>query len=70
MTREIPGAKVIIYNGKRYHDKTIRTKYKGELKPFAKKIKLALEVGEAHYKKTMGKFTYVYRLDGKKRQNT
>ena len=59
---DISGAKVIIYNGKRYHDKTIRTKYKGELKPFAKKIKDALENGEAYYKKTKGKKTYIYNL--------
>lgn len=62
MVGEIKGAKVIIYNGKRYHDKTIRTKYKGKLKPFANKIKEALESGEAVYKKTKGKFTYVYEL--------
>lgn len=62
MVGEIQGAKVIIYNGKQYHDKTIRTKYKGELKPFAKRIKQALEDGEAYYKKTAGKVTYVYLL--------
>ena len=62
MVGEIKGAKIIVFNGKRYHDKTIRTKYKGELKPFAKKIKEALETGEAHYKKTKGKFTYTYRI--------
>jgi len=54
--------KVIIYNNKRYHDKTIRTKYKGELKPFAKKIKNALETGEAKYIKTKGKHIYIYNL--------
>ena len=62
MTREIPGAKVIMWEGKRYHDKAIRTKYNGELKPFAKRLKKALEDGEAHYKKTAGKYTYVYEL--------
>lgn len=54
--------KVIIYCNKRYHDKTIRTKYKGELKPFAKKIKNALETGEAKYIKTKGKHIYIYNL--------
>jgi hypothetical protein len=53
------GAKVIMYNGKKYHDKAIRTKYKGELKPFAKRIKEALESGEAYYTKTAGKMCYV-----------
>ena len=54
--------RVIYYKGKKYHDKTIRTKYKGELKPFAKKIKEALEKGEAYYKKTEGKHIYLYEL--------
>lgn len=52
--------RVIMYQGKRYHDKTIRTKYKGELKPFAKKLKEALETGEAEYVKTQGKHIYIY----------
>lgn len=56
------GAKVIIFNGKQYHDKSIRTYYKGELKPFAKRIKDALDIGEAYYKTTLGKHTYVYTL--------
>lgn len=54
--------KVIMYNNKRYHDKTIRTKYKGELKPFAKVIKEALECGEAKYVNTLGKHIYIYEL--------
>ena len=62
MIGEIKGAKVIYWNGKRYHDKTIRTKYKGELKPFAKRVKDALEIGEAYYKKTAGKYTYIYNI--------
>jgi hypothetical protein len=48
--------------GKKYHDKTIRTKYNGVLKPFAIKVKTALETGEAVYKKTAGKHTVVYKL--------
>ena len=62
MIGEIKGAKVILWGDKRYHDKTIRTKYKGELKPFAKRVKDALESGEAFYKKTAGKYTYTYIL--------
>ena len=54
--------KVIMYQGKRYHDKTIRTKYKGKLKPFAQKIKDALENKEAYYVKTPGKNIYTYQL--------
>ena len=56
-----PG-KVIMYNGKRYHDKTIRTKYKGKLKPFALKIKEALENGLAEYQITKPKNIYIYKL--------
>lgn len=56
--------KVIMYNGKRYHDKTIRTKYKGELKPFALKIKKALEEGTAKYVDTLGKHIYIFELRG------
>ena len=57
---DIPGARVIVYQGRQYHDKAIRTKYKGELKPFAKRIKDALESGEAIYKNTAGICTYIY----------
>ena len=56
------GAKVIMYEGKRYHDKSIRTKYKGKLKPFAKRLKDALDSGSAFYKTTKGKNTYIYSL--------
>ncbi len=56
--------RIIMYQGKRYHDKTIRTKNKGELKPFAKKIKEALKNGEAYYVQTPGKNIYVYNLKG------
>lgn len=56
------GARVIMWGDKKYHDKTIRTKYKGELKPFAKRVKEALESGEAHYKNTKGKVIYTYKI--------
>lgn len=65
--KDIPGARVIMYNGKRYHDKTIRTKYKGVIKPYAQKIKDALESGDAFYKKTKGKCTFVYKIGGTKK---
>lgn len=60
-----PGARVILYNGKKYHDKAIRTKYKGELKPFAKRLKTALDTGEATYQSTKGKLCYVYDIKRK-----
>jgi len=54
--------RVIMYQGKRYHDKCIRTKYKGKLKPFAQRIKTALENEVAEYKKTKSKNIYKYQL--------
>ena len=56
-----PG-RVIMYQGKKYHDKAIRTKYKGELKPFARELKAALDNGEAEYVKQQPKHIYVYKL--------
>lgn len=57
--------RVIFWQGKKYHDKAIRTKYKGELKPFAAKLKAALDAGEAFYKDTTGKNIYIYPLQGR-----
>lgn len=62
-----PGRR-ILYNDKIYHDKAIRTRYKGELKPFAKKIKNALELGEAKYIKSKGKHIYMYALKENKNE--
>lgn len=57
------GAKVIIYNGKQYHDKTIRTVHNGKVKPYAQKIINALANGDAFYKETAGKHTYIFNLN-------
>lgn len=59
--------KVIMYQGKRYHDKAIRTKYNGELKPFALELKNALEEGQAFYVDTEPKNIYVYDLPTRRR---
>lgn len=60
--------RVIMFNGRRYHDKTIRTYYKGKLKPFAQRVKDALENGEAYYVKTPGKIIYTFDLTNHKRR--
>lgn len=60
-------SKVIIYNSKRYHDKAIRTKNKGVLKPFAVKIKNALVDGSAVYIKQKPKYIYTYHLRERER---
>ena len=62
----LPG-KVIMYQDKRYHDKTIRTMYKGQLKPYAQRIKDALETGEAYYTDTKSKNIYIYDLESKRK---
>ena len=49
--------KVIVYKNKIYHDKTIRTK-----KPYAERIKTALDNGTAHYRDTLPKHIYMYEL--------
>lgn len=54
--------RVIMWNGKKYHDKAIRTKYRGKLKPFAEKLLNALNDGSATYKNTTGKNIYIYTL--------
>ena|ERR1039458_8498040 len=59
MTNE---GRVIMFEGKRYHDKTIRTMYKGKLKPFALKIKNAIQNGTAKYEDTGAKHIYLYEL--------
>lgn len=61
--------RVIMWNGKKYHDKAIRTKYKGELKPFAKKLLDALQSGEAYYVKQVPKIIYVKTLDNSHKPN-
>ena len=57
-----PKGKVIWWEGKKYHDKTVRTKYKGVLKPFAIKVKDALESGHAAFRATKPKHIYLYSL--------
>lgn len=65
--------KVIMYDGRQYHDKTIRTTYTNKfgetkLKPFAQRVKDALDSGAAHYVNTPGKHIYVYPLTKKARK--
>lgn len=59
--------RVIEYDGRIYHDKCIRTYHVDKngnkrLKPFAERVKNALETGEAKYVETPGKHIYTYTL--------
>jgi len=56
------GGKIIVWNGKRYHDKAIRATFNGKPKPFAIRLRAALETGEAKYVPALGKHTFIYRL--------
>jgi hypothetical protein len=63
-----PKGKMIKYEGRYYHDKSIRTYYNGKLKPFAQKLKSALESGEAQYIECEGKFGYLFSLKGSRKR--
>lgn len=54
--------RLIQHMGKTFHDKTIRNKHNGELKPYAKLLVEALKSGEAFYVETPGKHIYTYDL--------
>tara|TARA_R100000935_G_C2770078_1_gene137298 strand:- start:94 stop:774 length:681 start_codon:yes stop_codon:yes gene_type:complete len=55
--------------GKTYHSRAMRTKYKGDYKPFVKRLRAKLEAGLLVEKVLKGKFCYVYDLGTKKRSN-
>jgi hypothetical protein len=59
--------RMIEYGDKLYHDKAIRTTYNGKLKPYAERLKAALETGAARYIETKGKHIYLYEMNRKKR---
>ncbi len=61
--------KVILFEERRYHDKTIRTKYNGKLKPFAQRVKDGLESGKAKYVETKCKNIYVYKINRRNKKS-
>lgn len=70
MVGQTSAGKVIVYNGKRYHDKALRTKYRGQLKPFAQELQDAINMGQAKIIETKPKNIYVYKLTNKKRPDS
>ena len=50
--------------GKTYHSRAMRTKYKGEYKPFVKRLRQKLADGLLDTVVLKGKFCYVYKLKG------
>jgi len=65
---DIPGARVVVHNGRSYHDKALRCKYKGKLKPYSQRLVDALASGEAFYKRTAGKYTYIYDISKRRKR--
>ena len=51
-----------VESGKVYHSRVLRNKYKGEYKPFAKKLRAKKDNHELIQVKLMGKHCYVYLL--------
>ena len=66
-------SRVIMLNGRQYHDKTIRTYYTNKdgirnLKPFAQRVKDALDREEAYYEDRPSKHIYLFFLNKKDRK--
>ena len=51
-----------LFNGKTYHSRTLRNKYKGHFKPFVVNLRAAKERGELEEIQLQGKHIYVYRI--------
>jgi hypothetical protein len=52
--------KMILFNGKKYHPKAVRTRYKGQLKPYSRRLREALEDGRAVRIAQEGKHIFLY----------
>jgi hypothetical protein len=65
---ETSAGRVIMWNGRRYHDKTLRNKHNGKLKPVAIELKNALDNGSAQYVETLTKNIYIYRFKKRKQK--
>ena len=65
---ETSAGKVIMWNGRRYHGKTLRNKHNGKLKPVAIELKNALDDGSAQYVETLTKNIYIYQFKKRKQK--
>ncbi len=52
-----------IETGKTYHSRALRTKYKGEYKPFVQELRRKLELGKLEEIVLPGKHTYIYNVN-------
>tara|TARA_R110000803_G_C11837673_1_gene304167 strand:+ start:48 stop:686 length:639 start_codon:yes stop_codon:yes gene_type:complete len=53
---------------KTYHSRAMRTKYKGEYKPFVKRLRAKMEAGLLIERVLKGKLCYVYRFNRRNRE--
>ncbi len=49
--------------GRMYHSRALRTKYRGEYKPFVKRLREKLEKGDLEPIELKGKFCYIYEFN-------
>ncbi len=59
---------LITPEGRSYHSRALRTKYKGKYKPFVKNLRSLNESGLLKEVTTPGKFIYSYNLNGKQKR--
>lgn len=64
LVKTTSGGKVIeiVETGETYHDRVLRSKKNGTLKPIALRLMYLLDRGKARYKKTKGKNVYIYEV--------
>ena len=61
--------KKIEWKGNLYHDKSLRSKHNGRLKPFSIRLKNALDNKEARWVEGKSKVVYLYRIKHKSQHN-
>lgn len=54
-------------DGRMYHSRALRTKYKGDFKPFVKQLRALNDAGCLIKVDVPGKYIYSYRLDGQQK---
>ena len=59
---QVKPQKLIRFNGKLYHDRCLRVRYNGTLKPFAQRLNDAMGSGTAVFEMSQAKNIYVYPL--------
>lgn len=64
-----PDKVLVTPEGREYHSRALRTKYKGDYKPFVKVLREMYDKGELKELEIPGKHIYTYRLDGKQVYN-